>query len=124
VRRPVGRYQGAPLAGGDGERRCSLSLSAAGRAAVTLSVAGGLGQVAYRVRKSPNNGPAGGRPCSPRADLVKSSDNVASLRPDRPTRAARSLEEGRRSYDACRHGADAASDETQRRTAPRRVSIP
>jgi len=36
VRRSVCRYQGAPLAGGDGERRCSLSLRAAGRAAVTL----------------------------------------------------------------------------------------
>jgi len=70
VRRSVCRYQGAPLAGGDGERRCSLSLSAAGRAAVTLSVAGGLVQVAYRSRKSPNNGPEGGRPCSPGPDLV------------------------------------------------------
>src|SRR5207247_7230273 len=90
-RRPVCRYQGAPLAGGDGERRCSLSLRAAGRAAVTLSVAGGLVQGAYRVRKSPNNGPEGGRPCSPGPDLVNFSDNVASRRTERPTLAARSL---------------------------------
>src|SRR3989442_9126174 len=108
VRRSVCRYQGAPLAGGDGERRCSLSLSAAGRAAVTLSVAGGLVQVAYRVRKSPNNGPEGGRPCSPGPDLVNFSDNVASRRTERPTLARGSLEGGGRSYDVCRHRAGAA----------------
>src|SRR2546430_16715819 len=104
VRRSVCRYQGAQRAGGDGERRCSLSLSAAGRAAVTLSVAGGLGQGGYRSRKSPNNGAEGGGPGSPGPDVVNSPANGGVARPARPAPAAAPLAEGRRTDPACRAG--------------------
>src|SRR5262249_10835182 len=52
-RHPDCRWKGAPPAGGDGERRCSLPLSATRRVATTLSVVRTPVQGAYRIRKAP-----------------------------------------------------------------------